>query len=104
MAGGASTVVATIPAAAGRGITGLTCQGSVCLVSTTSALPPAKGIWSVSLATGATTELATGVDGFPRLSPVSGDLVARNVTGIVETIPGVPRELGSLFVFHGLLP
>lgn len=105
IAGGTPSTVATIPTATGRRITGLTCQGSICLVSTTTSAPSAKRFWRVSLATGAVIDLAAGVDSFPRISPTSTDVVGRNVTSVVATIPGNSlRELGSFFLYKGLLP
>jgi hypothetical protein len=99
LGGGTPSTIATIPTATGRKITGLTCQGSICLVSTTMSAPPAIRFWRVSLATGVAIDIAVGVDSFPRISPTSTDVVGRNVTSTV-----VGSRLGSLFLYRGLLP
>jgi hypothetical protein len=95
LAGGVATPVATVPGL----LTDVSCRGSTCIVVS------AKKFWRVSLTDGTAVALATETDGFARLSPVSTDVVARNITSTeVVSVGTPPRPLGSLFLYKGLIP
>jgi hypothetical protein len=108
--GGSPNIVTTIPAASGRKINGLTCRETSCLVATsTPATFPVNQLWLVSLATGAKSQLPVVVDDFPRLSPVSNEMIGWNVTTMVSDFPFVkdpppPRPRGAIVLFKELLP
>lgn len=98
-AGGTATTVATLPSLPGMHITGLTCQATTCLVSASRSPTPGtigliRRAWRVSLPTGESVETTINIVGFPRISPVSTDIVGYdNIT-----------LRGSLFLYQGLLP
>lgn len=99
LAGGTPVVVGTIPNLTGMHITGLTCQGSTCLVGTSRSAPPDSvgpivRFFRMSLGTGESTELAVGILDSPRISPRSTDVIGRDSNNGVR----------ALYLHQGLLP
>ncbi len=86
VAGGTPSTVATLPGALP---TGLTCQGSTCLVTTGHPGSP-QSIYRVALTTGEAVPLTAMINDSPRLPPTGTTLVGRNGR--------------SLYLFSGLLP
>ena len=86
VAGGTPGTVATLP---GVLPTGLTCQGSTCLVTTGRPGNP-QSIFRVVLATGEATPFAIFINDSPRLPPTGATIVGRNGR--------------TLYLFSGLLP